>query len=94
MNYTRSANIAPTSSEPPKDLRQPLTEVRARIIDRSRSKNGILGLAFGGIRHRIVGSCREKHLILDEETKKIFEGFNSRQHQQACSGNRIFRATA
>ena len=32
------------------------------VIDGSRSKNGNLGLAFGGIRHRIVGSCREKHL--------------------------------
>jgi len=34
----------------------------SRIIDGSRSKNGNLGLAFVGIRHRIVGSCREKHL--------------------------------
>src|SRR5215469_1030552 len=36
--------------------------VRARIIDGSRSKNGNLGLAFGGIRHRIVGSLRKEHL--------------------------------
>jgi hypothetical protein len=38
------------------------SEVRARIIDGSRSKNGNLGLAFGGIRHRIVGSLRKEHL--------------------------------
>jgi len=38
------------------------SEVRARIIDGSRSKNGNLDLAFGGIRNRIVGSCREKRL--------------------------------
>jgi len=38
------------------------SEVRARIIDGSRSKNGNLGLASGGIRHRIVGSLRKEHL--------------------------------
>ena len=38
------------------------SEVRARIIDGSRSKNGNLGLASGGIRPRIVGCLRKEHL--------------------------------
>jgi hypothetical protein len=31
--------------------------IRARIIDGSRTKDANVGLAFGGVRHRIVGSC-------------------------------------
>jgi len=47
--------------------------IRARIIDGSRTKDGNVGLAFGGIRHRIVGSCREKRLNKDEKETSLFE---------------------
>jgi hypothetical protein len=31
-----------------------------------------VGLAFGGIRHRIVGSCREKRLKMKKK-RRLFE---------------------
>jgi hypothetical protein len=39
-----------------------IAPIRARIIEGSRTKDGNVGLAFGGIRHRIVSSCRAKRL--------------------------------